>query len=129
MTKLMSPASIDSLNGRLTATINGINSEVNFNVSAEKIDWKDERISNLRVSGNGWKNKCGFDIQGNWGDGLLDGNGEFGLGSAPFLVADWKLEGIEVAGIKQLIPENTLNLSGEINGELESNWKLSLIHI
>jgi len=129
MTKLMSPASIDSLNGRLTATINGINSEVNFNVSAEKIDWKGERISNLRVSGNGWKNKCGFDIQGNWGDGLLDGNGEFGFGSAPFLVADWKLEGIEVAGIKQLIPENTLNLSGEINGELESHWKSGELEI
>ena len=94
-----------------------------FHLYAKEVEWRDERIANLSLSGTGWLDDMAFDAHGNFGAGEIAGNGTAGWGSFPFLEATWDLKTIELNGINQLIPDNTFNLSGDITGQLKSQWK------
>jgi hypothetical protein len=122
-------ANISSLTAMIKASTSGEQKRGIFEMTAEEIEWRGERMSDLTLSGNGWLDNFAFDAGSNWGFGKIEGNGSAGWGASPFLDASWELNTIELNGINQLIPDNTFNLNGGITGRLKSQWENDAVQL
>lgn len=113
---------MEAISARLIATGDYNNPKAALNLTAERIEWEGESITDLTFFGTGSQQQSSFQTQGKWGDGLASGSGTFGWANNPFIRADWDVTGIELNGINKILPKNTLRLSGEVAGQLKTVW-------
>ena len=119
---LIPNAHFEAIAARLIATGDYNNPKAALNLTAERIEWEGESISDLTFFGTGWEHLSSFQTQAKWGDGIVRGSGSFGWADTPFIQADWDATGIELNGINTILPKNTLRLSGEATGQLKTVW-------
>jgi hypothetical protein len=122
---LWNGTSFSNAHGRVIAESNGIKNNAEITFGAKHLEWKGEQLSNLAFSGSGWKDSFEFEALTNWGDGDITGSGTFGQLDLPFLRADWEIRAIEIFGVNQLLPENTVALQGELGGKIQTIWNPS----